>query len=341
MLDIYLFGNGWGESILLNIEGEYSALIDCYDFGSTSLIKRKLEELNIKKLDLLAITHPHLDHFKDIYECEKQMQPTKLVTFGSDSLGTYGAYFEVLSKMAKSAEKKNALRKMSEEFQRLKSVSENFQSLQEMLIKSAEERKHNHVKVSGHGFIDKRPSVDLEIISVLPLVSDPKLIERQLLALIRASGLTTTLSDNFAEENNLVNGLSVGLLVSYKGNKALFCSDSNSENMKTLAELNAEKNNGGMLNSVGLIKISHHGSPHGNPDEFWSHLASVTTNPKLICTYYSGKLPDYKTMEKVTTVTNSSLFQPKAKYALGTTHTYRIENDHPLKISIDDKGIYI
>jgi competence protein ComEC len=85
-LDVYVFGDSWGESILLHIPDKYAVLIDCFDYSTKSKIRELVNFLGITKLDLLVVTHPHLDHFKDIHVVASELSPSKVCTWGYDNI---------------------------------------------------------------------------------------------------------------------------------------------------------------------------------------------------------------------------------------------------------------
>ena len=67
-LDIYFFNIGQGDAMLLHQVGKSAVLIDAGPLINGHIITSTLERLDIKELDGVIITHPHLDHFGGLFD---------------------------------------------------------------------------------------------------------------------------------------------------------------------------------------------------------------------------------------------------------------------------------
>jgi len=76
-LDLFVCDVGHGDAIIIKFPSGKVALIDCggKDTKSASVY---LEALKIKKLDYLAISHPHVDHIRDIINVNSKFYPAVL-----------------------------------------------------------------------------------------------------------------------------------------------------------------------------------------------------------------------------------------------------------------------
>ncbi len=67
-MEIYFLDVGQGDAMILNQPGSCTALIDAGPLINGHRITQKLQELGIGALDLVIITHPHLDHFGGLFD---------------------------------------------------------------------------------------------------------------------------------------------------------------------------------------------------------------------------------------------------------------------------------
>lgn len=341
-LDIVLFGRCWGESILVSVENKYNILIDCFDFSDSSPIRAELKRRDISQLDAIVVTHPHLDHFKDIHLCAREYNPKVVATYALESPKTLNAYFKILDKTLEKSKKKSVWRNFSKYFKRLGKVGEEYEALQCFLEESVRTRASNHVKImSAHTIIDQRPGLGLEIRTLSPTLGSAKTRGQQLLSILRNIP-DDTVSNSGSIDNEIVNSMSVTLLFTWRGKKILLCADTDNANMKEIAKMDLDPHMGGFLSNLAIVKASHHGSLHGNPDVFWEHAGKH--KPEIICTYYDQKLPHVDVLKMINRHTGNVVSQPtflneenKTSF-LGTAKGFRQTRGHPLRIKLHEDG---
>jgi len=67
-LDIHVLDVGQGDAMILHQPGACSLLIDAGPLINGHRVTSKLEELGIESLDMVIVTHPHLDHFGGLFD---------------------------------------------------------------------------------------------------------------------------------------------------------------------------------------------------------------------------------------------------------------------------------
>lgn len=63
LLEIHFLSIGQGDSILIRSPSGKTALIDAGPPAAARILKRYLRKLNVKKVNLFLVSHPHLDHY--------------------------------------------------------------------------------------------------------------------------------------------------------------------------------------------------------------------------------------------------------------------------------------
>lgn len=63
LLEIHFLSIGQGDSILIRSPSGKTALVDAGPPSAARIIKRYLRKLNIKKVNMFLVSHPHLDHY--------------------------------------------------------------------------------------------------------------------------------------------------------------------------------------------------------------------------------------------------------------------------------------
>jgi len=67
-LHIILIDVGFGEAMVLHQPDSCSILIDAGEFFDANRIANTLNELGVKTLDMVIISHPHIDHFGGLFD---------------------------------------------------------------------------------------------------------------------------------------------------------------------------------------------------------------------------------------------------------------------------------
>jgi beta-lactamase superfamily II metal-dependent hydrolase len=77
-LTVYLLGPGVGESMVLIMPDARVVVVDTCERANVNLLARLLSDLGIKRIDLLIVTHPDLDHVKGLTELLELFDPVRV-----------------------------------------------------------------------------------------------------------------------------------------------------------------------------------------------------------------------------------------------------------------------
>lgn len=84
-LQIYFLDVGQGDATILHQPGSCTALIDAGPLLNGHRVTTKLQELGVTDLDLVIITHPHLDHFGGLFDLAPRVSINKFYDNGVDN----------------------------------------------------------------------------------------------------------------------------------------------------------------------------------------------------------------------------------------------------------------
>ena len=65
---LWILGPGVGESIVILTSHGKCIVIDCVKYEDSNFTIDILRENGVKKIDILALTHPHMDHYHGMYD---------------------------------------------------------------------------------------------------------------------------------------------------------------------------------------------------------------------------------------------------------------------------------
>lgn len=100
---------GQGDSELIELPEGKNILIDAGDKDGTKNLMKYLNSRNIKKLDLVIISHPHLDHYGGLLQVLKSIDITQVYDSGAPTSSS--TYLKLLKQFAAKKVKLNVVRK--------------------------------------------------------------------------------------------------------------------------------------------------------------------------------------------------------------------------------------
>ena len=86
-LQIHVIDVGRGDAMVLHEPDSCSILIDAGEFFDVNLIANTLNGLGVKTLDIVIISHPHMDHFGGLFEIMPEFPATKFFDNGYEMQG--------------------------------------------------------------------------------------------------------------------------------------------------------------------------------------------------------------------------------------------------------------
>lgn len=81
-LHIILIDVGFGEAMVLHQPNSCSILIDAGEFFNSTQVANTLNESGVKNLDMVIISHPHIDHFGGLFDILPEFPATKFFDNG-------------------------------------------------------------------------------------------------------------------------------------------------------------------------------------------------------------------------------------------------------------------
>lgn len=81
-LHIIVIDVGYGDAMVLHQPDSCSILIDAGEFFDAARIAHTLNELGVKTLDMVIISHPHIDHFGGLFDILPEFPVTKFFDNG-------------------------------------------------------------------------------------------------------------------------------------------------------------------------------------------------------------------------------------------------------------------
>jgi beta-lactamase superfamily II metal-dependent hydrolase len=235
--NVYVIGNGIGESILIHIPGFYCILVDCYETKNNRSVTNLLRKLKINKIDILCWTHPHYDHYLGMSNIFNEFDVRSFWRFEGNSLQS------ILAKQMLHPEEieRNKAKELEELFRCIKKFIEN--------NSTGFHRVQNGYQYNFR--INEKSSIKINVFAPFSSIIDD--IEDQLL-----NKLKNIINDPDEDYSDvLINRLSVVLSISINKTNIILLSDIDN---KVLDLLNGFVD----FEDYKIIKVPHHYSKSCN-----------------------------------------------------------------------------
>jgi competence protein ComEC len=131
---------GQGDSELIQLPDGKNILIDAGDKDAKDKLLKFLKERNIKKLDLVIISHPHLDHYGGLLGLLDSIEVEKVFDSGAPTSST--TYLSLLKKFAAKKTKFTIVRK-GQEFKFTDNITLNVFAPEDPLLKNTKSDANN------------------------------------------------------------------------------------------------------------------------------------------------------------------------------------------------------
>lgn len=302
-LDLYIYGPGYGESIILHwhsdgVEG--CMVVDAFlPKQGEGWTLQKLRALGIRRVDLLAATHPHLDHVRFIHRVVAEFSIGAVWWWGGWDKALYAEYFDLLAREDPAAAQR----------ERALSVKTFFTECQQRLPNSATGAgKVGEFKASCNVTSVLSQSVNghplIEVFAVSPWADS-------------LARFTITLAKAHLERRDLRGGLnqaSLGFIVNYGESQIFLGGDMEEENWNELRarwaslrrEWEGQEKRFPQLKPH-VVKVCHHGSRNSCLPGMWGvggYLAPEDHPPIAVITPWDRapegrRLPNQDVIETI------------------------------------------
>lgn len=288
-LHISIIGGRLGESIVIRTPGGGFGVIDSYastweeaDQNPTVI---RLRDLGAETLRFVALTHPHLDHFRGLPSVFSAYQG-RIEWFwrppmGGQDLTTYlQTLFDEIDAEADDIAREKMARGgwiFRDLFQRAQAEKSRGTMNRRILTNDGFDQE-----VPTDGILLEEPEHDFSIRCLGPSNDIVGPYTESLIARNFAKGLSGQPISARAPHNEI----SSVLAITYGGWIGIFGGDTERASWQDIIKRKQQR-----INSARFFKISHHGSPTGSFDELWAGIQTKTCDAVVTC-FAQQKLPN-------------------------------------------------
>lgn len=319
-VEITIFGNGNGESILTFIPGIGWGLIDCC---RCNIEKEKvipafqyLAELynsNLPNLNFVVITHPHIDHYSGIDHLLDNYPGNidRLCRYAAEGIPEFKTYISQHSVATNIQPTVPKIKTMLDAFQRRKKKGSKIYYLNDAAYIC---NKLNEC-IPGYG------TTSIQLRSLSPSSESVDIYKQLLFTNLAANG------DVFkplpAYDHNIV---SVALLLSIGDLQILFSGDVVNREDNPRTGWNGIVNDESVPSlAVDVIKVAHHGSAGAHSDAAWAEHTSKRKPFCLVAPYDRHNLPEHDQVAKLSLLSSQIGFSSQPKIYKNLTKFYSKE----------------
>jgi beta-lactamase superfamily II metal-dependent hydrolase len=261
VLNIWILNVGHGDSIVLeHVKGEYKsfAVIDSNRLpGQVSVSAfRKLEQLNADSLSFVALTHPHADHYRGLFD---------ILTGYKDRISNFFIYpvgIDIQRRLKNLAKIHQRLHQNTES-QTLKNDTTEFLKILLFLKENIGLNSCEELNGPNSQFIPDDGFEDVEFFSIAP----PRSVKGEYFQLIDKNNL------DLINGKYDLNSLSTAILIKYAGREIVLGGDCTYQNWLAHKRKMDKVNN--YINAI-AVKLPHHGSKKDCKSPIIEHLYPQT-----------------------------------------------------------------
>lgn len=317
-LEIFVLGGRLGESIVIQTPGGAIGVVDSYAFRPqdprTNPTLDKLAELNAKQLRFVAITHPHMDHFRGLLSVFQKYKG-HIEYFWRPPFGQreWAVCFEQYIEEKRHSRTKRDRAAAESAIEILKGILELAEA--DLAAKTLKMMTTEDEKVLLH-----EPEHDFSITSLGPSTTIAYPYQT------KSAKSVFRLGPQYSDvRHNIVSSV---LAIKYGKWIGLLGGDTEQPSWNDILDRCAHT----WVAKARFVKLSHHGSPTGSYPRLWKSVRSKNCNVVLTC-FEAQELPKYSGVEFIYT----------KKYPLHSTNqhiaTNLINGIRPKRVSMEFGGL--
>jgi beta-lactamase superfamily II metal-dependent hydrolase len=273
-VDIHVLQCGQGDMILLKLGGKKWVLVDCNlpHAGQRTEFFQLAKQLQIRRLDLVCLTHPHEDHYSGLDEV------IRYFTSDGRSVGTFCDSGVEPKQIAVLMRRRGSVKSAVTEFERLYRRIYNLIDAKQIRYFMANENSSPLIEVGDR-------------IQILPVGPRPDVLSQATREVVSLGNIRKDL-----------NRISVVLALSVRGDTkcfdALLTADTDSDGCNSaLARCSAVRSKANPSRGFDMVKVPHHGSADSHlGSEIISHRKEAEDSLAVISAGSFDVLPDREVM---------------------------------------------
>lgn len=282
-LEIFIIGGRLGESIVIHTPGGQFGIVDAYASDWTNWTTNptllRLERLGAGRLRFVALTHPHMDHFRglpSIFEA----YPGKVDLFWRPPWGAVELISTAIRefKAATTRERRTQLGRSIKILHKLLTVIDSEVKKKQLRIKTL----HNDSEAPYDGVMLQEPEHDFAIMCLGPSTS----ISTPYMDKISSKTIVPAMQGETPEWRALHNEISSVLAIKYGDWIGILGGDTEKTSWRDILQRRVS-----LLNSARFFKVSHHGSETGSFPELWDTIKSDKCEAVITC-FAGQQLPN-------------------------------------------------
>jgi beta-lactamase superfamily II metal-dependent hydrolase len=266
LLTIYVLNAGYGESIVVHLPGGTWGVVDCYasnrDDPASNPTLQLLEELQVRELEFLCLTHPHADHFYGMSQL-LQRYPTIRLFWRFPPLADTDL---ILLMQGKAQEEQDAER--TKEALELRAIFAEVNKRRRRRGANKLRLKHGQLRTELYPSGEQVDlTSDVSIMALAPCADRVEAYKDTLRRCFDTQGRLLADPPSLKE-----NDLSLGLLIRYGTTRVVLGGDVEKPSWEELLRDWPMERRGDL--AVHGVKVSHHGSTNGYCINLWETFSA-------------------------------------------------------------------
>ncbi|WP_437731860.1 MBL fold metallo-hydrolase [Sorangium sp. So ce1335] len=281
-IGVYFVGPGFGESQVVLMPGGLCVVVDSCVHGSENLTLSLLQQLAVEHVDLLAVTHPDLDHIRGLPRLLAAYPPRRVWRYPAGTIRDLVAFWC----------------RQDPEDTRMKEVHDALLAIDALEQKGVAHEAHFQTR-------PRRLSDECEVWCLAPTGCDQRHARAQLRRLVQRAedepALSEALRAYLVGERSLgdrPNTLSLALVVRHGGRRILLAGDvengrsrEDASGWKGVIMSLREDNQLREIQALDVVKVAHHGSDRAFTAAAWRLHAKGDGSTVAIVTPFDRSAP--------------------------------------------------